>query len=260
MSAAACYELLRTACHRFVQHREIPDREIQEAVKLAYSNPNGSLPRIPRIDWPTYNRAAIERVLATTPPAFSPRPLDVTTSTLLPLLFPTGSLLCLGLQKNVALIRPLEEWLPTAELNQFIVPSPMLKPAWAENGKTVSRCNRNTGPRHYIIIEFDRDFLRDKMHQIQLLSWLSRIIPISMAVDSAGKSIHGWFCTHQSRLNRQVHFFAAACLLGADENMWPRAQWCRLPGGMRPREGNPPARQQIIHFDPQETAVARCKK
>ena len=261
MSAESCFELLRAACDRFVQHREIPDREIHEAVKLAYSHPaNGVVVRAPRIHWPSYDRDAINRVLLTTPPLFSPTPLDISAATILPQLFPAQSLICIGPYKEVALIKPLEEWLLTAQFNQLIVPSPMLQLPWMENGKLISRANRNTTSRLYIIVEFDQEFLRDKVHQIQLLSWLARLLPIALAVDSAGKSIHGWFCTHRVTLKRLVRFFSMACLLGADENMWPRAQWCRLPGGMRPREQELPARQHIIHFNPQETAVARISK
>lgn len=256
ISAEACFELLHTSCRRFVQHREIPEREIQAAIQLAYSNPPGLPTRATRIQWPSYDPIAINHVLSTTPPAFSYAPIRLTAATILPQLFPAQSLICAGPYKNIALIKPLEEWVPIAEFNQFIVPSPVLKLAWVENGKLIGRSNKNTGSRLYIIVEFDRDFLRDKTHQIQLLSWLSRIIPLFLAVDSAGKSIHGWFCTQHVSRSRQIRFFAAACRLGADENMWPLAQWCRMPGGMRPKDGELPARQEIIYFNPQKTVGA----
>ena len=65
------FTILRVCCDRFVSHRSIPDREIEQAVSLAYDNPcGGSAKRKPAVDWPERNAASVALVLEKTEPLF----------------------------------------------------------------------------------------------------------------------------------------------------------------------------------------------
>ena len=41
---------------------------------------------------------------------------------------------------------------------------------------------------------------------------------------------------------------ALACLLGSDASRWDTSGWLRMPGGLRPVEGIPAIRQNILFY------------
>ena len=114
---------------------------------------------------------------------------------------------------------------------QFIVPSPMLrKIGRAKDGHVSSRTLENTGPRRYLVVEFDKGALDQ---QAALLLNLASHAPLALVVHSGGKSLHGWFyCAGQSEEELRK-FMRYAVNLGADPATWTRCQLVRLPGGLR---------------------------
>ena len=130
----------------------------------------------------------------------------------------------------------------------FVVPSPMVKPLGSrKDGKSSPRCLDNTGPRAYLVIEFDD--LDGKDVHASLLWALHRCAvstggpPLVCVVDSAGKSLHGWFQVGGRSESELREFMAYAILLGADPATWTRCQLVRMPNGTRGE-----ARQQVRFF------------
>jgi hypothetical protein len=68
-----------------------------------------------------------------------------------------------------------------------------------------------------------------------------------MAVDSGGKSFHGWFdCTKANEADVKK-FFTYAVRLGADPAMHKILQFARMPNGIR---SNNRAKQRVLYWDP----------
>jgi hypothetical protein len=153
------------------------------------------------------------------------------TEEFLDLLFPGNPLLCLGSSSDVFSTRPREQWRGRSETMQFIVPSPMSKVSGkTKDGRDSQHCLDNTGPRRYIVVEFD-DGSSDL--QAATLLHLSHFAPLVMAVHSGGKSVHGWFYCADWEQDRISRFFRYACSVGADEHLWVRSQFVRVPDGTR---------------------------
>jgi hypothetical protein len=109
----------------------------------------------------------------------------------------------------------------------------------------------NTGDRLYLVIESD---VLDKAEQEKVLYHYSKKLPLAMIVDSAGKSLHGWFNVFDKEEDEVMKFLKGACRLGADERMKVRCQLCRLPNGLRKGE-----QQTVLYFNP-ENAVGGDKQ
>jgi hypothetical protein len=110
-------------------------------------------------------------------------------------------------------------------------------------GKPSPRCDSNVLLRRHLVLEFDD---QDKVTQAAVLSHLARILPLLLAVDSAGKSIHGWFRVEGVDDYTLRDFMSYAIGLGADPHTWVRSQLVRTPGGLRYRDGQLPERQEIV--------------
>ncbi|MCC5849949.1 MAG: hypothetical protein JJU29_17825 [Verrucomicrobia bacterium] len=237
----ACFTFFREACTDGVRHREVPDREIEDAVNLAYGEPveaansgSGS------VAFPEKNEILVEDVLTGTQPIF-----DVTQDTglsaaeVLRGLFLPGELVCAGPSSDRPSVRPLESWYGDAEKMQFIVLNPM-RATYGTNkkGDISIRCQKNIRFRRYLVAEFDDQEL-DKEKQARLITALSRLAPLVLVVDSGGKSLHGWFRVEELGAKDQVRFFSACCALGADRTRWDICGWLRMPGGWRPGAAEP---------------------
>jgi hypothetical protein len=258
LNAEACFAFLRRCCDEFVDHRKIPDREIEAAVDFAYSGRPVAKVNFGRqpVDWPEPSQALIDRVLFETFPAF-----DVTADTglgaadVLPRLFKPGELVCTGRNTEKAMVRPLEEALADADWLQFIVVNPMRdREAPNYQGKLAPRCQNNTGLRRHLVAEFDSPAL-SKEQQARLATKLGEFAPLVLIVDSGGKSLHAWFRVDHLSRQDQVRFFCVACLLGADSTRWDVCGWLRMPGGLRVVDGVPAIRQRILHFEPKAARV-----
>lgn len=173
------------------------------------------------------------------------------TEELIDLLYPGNPLLCCGWRKNFAGTGTREEWRGQLHKLQLIVPNPMT----AEEGKRKSdeelstRTLDNTGPRRFLVIEFDDK--RGEDSQAARLWHLNELSPLVMAVHSGGKSVHGWFCTHGDPEAGWLKFMRYAVSLGADRATWTRCQLVRMPDGMRREPGKPPRRQAVHYFNPE---------
>ena len=250
-----CFEYLQRCCDEFVTHRPVTDREIQDAIDLAYSEQGHEQVNFGRrpIHWPEPDVTVIRKILTDTTPCF-----DGETSTglnpgkVLPHLFDQKDLVCTGIANDKETIRPLAEVLPCTERLQFIVPNPMSGlSGWNKSGKRSIRCQNNVLERRHVVAEFDDSALTKPM-QARLVTALAQIAPLVMAVDSGGKSLHAWFHVEHWSSHDQARFFASACLLGADPTRWDICGWVRMPGGLRPVDGRDPVRQRILYFNSQD--------
>jgi hypothetical protein len=64
--------------------------------------------------------------------------------------------------------------------------------ALTKEGKPSARCHANVAARRWIVAEFDGPDV-DKRAQAKLASVLAMGLPLKMAVDSGGKSLHCWY-------------------------------------------------------------------
>jgi hypothetical protein len=162
-------------------------------------------------------------------------------------LFEGDPLLCCGLDSREFATEPLSRWINLSQL-QFIVPSPM-SDKWGETqaGKRSQHTLSNTGPRHYLVVEFDEG---SHDSHASIIQHLAAAMPLCMAVDSGGKSIHAWFDVRERSEASTRRFFQLACQLGADPATWTKSQFVRMPQGRR-ANGN---LQKIIHFNPPKYA------
>lgn len=182
-------------------------------------------------------------------------------------LFPDAEWLCLA-QDHPATARSRrpEKWtFGPADECSFIVPSPMTGPSGRGlDGKLSHRCLDNTGPRRWLVLEFDSG----TMDEQAALHWHFRAACIAtgwprlrLCVLSGGKSLHGWYGPVTSEEDAyELMYYAAG--LGADVSSWNRAALMRLPGGVRtvkpvtsegPDWAQPSdrVRQEVIYFEPE---------
>ena len=247
LDAETCFRFLRHCCDKHVHHRPVPDREIRAAVDFAYGNKN--VPGFKAYAWPEPDPALIARTIDGTPARF-----DAGTHTrleaaqVLPALFHPSELVCAGPDSETAIVRPLEESVTDAHLQQFIVVNPMRgRQSVNREGDPSVRCQANVLPRRHLVAEFD-DLTLSKTQQARLISKLAEFLPLVMVVNSGGKSLHAWFRVENFSIRDQARFFAVACLLGADKTRWDPSGWLRMPGGLRRVDGVPAIRQNILFF------------
>lgn len=160
-------------------------------------------------------------------------------------LFPADTLLCCGREQKTAHTQARETWRGKLAKKAFIVPSPMTAETGKNQaGKTSDRCLANTGPRRFIVVEFDAGSIDE---QAALHLHLAERAPLALSVHSGSKSVHGWYyCAGQAEETVR-RFFNYAVSLGADRAMWARCQLARMPDGTRDN-GN---RQHVLFFNPE---------
>jgi len=64
-------------------------------------------------------------------------------------------------------------------------------------------------------------------------------------VDSAGKSLHGWYPVYNLTESQAAAFFGKAVALGADQSVYDKCKLVRMPGGLR----DGARRQRIVYYD-----------
>jgi hypothetical protein len=178
-------------------------------------------------------------------------------------LFPGNPLLCCGWTRHRFDTRPRNRWYKLNDL-EFIAPNPMTaRRGRTRNQKTSAHTLSNTGPRRFLVVEFDFDASRsseetrlfaklDKQARdvrdlcAALLLHLAEIAPLALAVYSGGKSLHGWFYCAGVPDEKVCHFFRYALSLGADGAHWNRSQFARMPDGLR----DGVTRQSVYFFNP----------
>lgn len=227
-------------------HRQPPAREIEAAIADAFAF-EGSGPGAPGVplDWFEPDAFRIANVVATTRPLFDPAArTGMTAAQALQFLFQPDDLVCLAGIQTASAVMPAREALGVVDQAQFMVPSPMAATTGTNKaGKASVRCDSNVRIRRHLVLEFDE---QDKATQAAVLSHLAAVLPLVLAVDSAGKSIHGWFRVEGVDDYTLRDFMSYAIGLGADPHTWVRSQLVRAPGGLRYREGHLPERQEIV--------------
>lgn len=251
---ATCAEL-----HARITRRPAPANEIETAVRKVYdtreilvSKSYGPGPG----KWPAPNREQIEAVAAsgvTVADLWDASPVRLgeppQTAAVLPVLFPGDPLLCVGTRANF-FTKKLSDFLPDAHTYEQIVPSPMLaKYGRTKAGKLSQHTLEATGTRRFLVVEGDKldGAPIPKDTQAAVLLHLAERAPLALAVDSGGKSLHGWFYCAGADETKLRRFFAYAVTLGADDALWTRSQFVRMPDGTR-NNGN---RQSVLYFNPE---------
>jgi hypothetical protein len=141
---------------------------------------------------------------------------------------------------------PRESFRGTLSGMSLIVPSPMsaLTGARKSDGKQSPHTLDNTGPRRFLVIEFDHGTADEQA----ALHWhLREFAPLVLVVSSGGKSQHGWFNCEGIAEDVTRRFMRYAASLGADPATWTRSQFVRVPQGWR---ADKQARQDVAYFNP----------
>jgi hypothetical protein len=276
-------ELLRGAARHV--GRFVPDRELRDAVKdavrwKANHGPAATpLERLQRAElrWPAYDLPQLDRIVRVGPrrkdlPDLSKKrfsPDSRHTEEIADLLYAGNPLLCCAKSARAFATRRREIWRGHLHRLPLIVPSPMN----AVRGRTDEGTGpwsehtlQNTGPRHYLVLEFDfTEFSEDGNDtnwaplirgwrnagiSIQdacaaLLMHLAKCAPLVLIVFSGGKSLHGWFACLGADERQLRLWMADAVRLGACKSTWTRSQFVRMPDGTREN-----ARQTVEFYNP----------
>ena len=293
----ALWQATRIICDRFAT-RIVDDGEIRRQIANArrFTWTGSGCKRLAlgtsESKWPLADNAKIEKIVRTglsvlqlgakSPVLTSQFATD--NRKLLNMLFPGNPLLCCSKFINSHETRPLDRW-GSLDDYQFIVPSPMSK-VWGEtkDDRPSQRCNDNTGPRRFLVVEFDfeaasesdscqenvrRHRSMDKqvnaletgrlvarlnrdgftVHDMcaALIGHLTEYLPPVLVVNSGGKSLHSWFSCAGIKEDVVRQFMHYAVHLGGDPHTWTCSQFVRMPGGLRENG----ARQEIIYFNPE---------
>jgi hypothetical protein len=118
--------------------------------------------------------------------------------------------------------RPVSEW-----LKEPIAPGLFTCPSVFKAG-VHSRSNENAILRRYLVVESDS---LDKNQVCAVFHWLEQFCRLRAIVDTAGKSLHGWFEPPDPTMLEQLKVILPA--VGCDGAMFKLSQPCRLPGGSR---------------------------
>lgn len=167
-------------------------------------------------------------------------------------LFPANCLLCIGKSSRRFATRQRETWRGRLQECALIVPSPMSARTGKrkKDGLPSEHTLDNTGPRRFLVTEFDHGSCDE---QASLLCHLSYFAPLVLVVHSGGKSLHGWFHVEGQDDKDTRAFFRYAVGLGADPATWTPSQFVRLPWGRRDNG----AVQRPYFFNPH--AVLECQ-
>jgi hypothetical protein len=118
--------------------------------------------------------------------------------------------------------RTVSEWLamPTAP-GQFICPASF-------KCGIHSRSNANVLARRFLVVESDT---LKKSEIAAVFWWCNQFMRLRAVVDTAGKSLHGWFDPPGAAAEKDLRIILPE--LGCDPALFKLAQPCRLPGARR---------------------------
>jgi hypothetical protein len=118
--------------------------------------------------------------------------------------------------------RPVQEWLREAEApGQFTCPSLF-------RAGVHSRSNENVVRRPFLVVESDT---LGKEEVLSIFNWMRKFMRLRAVVDTAGKSVHGWFEYPDDEALTELKMILPA--LGCDAALFKASQPCRLPGARR---------------------------
>lgn len=198
----------------------------------------------PRAIFPKPNPQAIARA-ASAEPIFDLSPIPVEPSQVIDGLFADNPLLCMGPTRYVVQTKEREAWRGEEDNLQYMVPNAMVAMSGTNgDNKESTRCEGNSAKvRKYLVVESDTISIEQ---QVGVLSYLDQSpANLVLVVNSANKSLHGWFDVGHLVEEEKFTFFRYAVYLGADPDLWRTSQLARMPGGMRDNG----RRQEILYFD-----------
>lgn len=248
------FDIMREAANA-VDERHVPDRELHSAINCAASYITGGL-ALEGVRWPAPEPAFLSEVIKNNLPLAGEiieqarvRPNMVMGDTLRAV-YPPKSLLCVAFASAVfatGTVAEIETWSHTRTV-EYLTPNPMSRvEGTTKEGKSSAHCEDNTGPKVFQVIEFDKG---DPRNHVACHIHLARMLPLMMLVYSGGKSVHGWFKIQPD--SDVKAFFYEACMLGADQVMWSKCQFSRMPNGRNNKTGR---LQKILYFDPKHTLL-----
>lgn len=264
ISEEVAFEDIRSGIPR--DGRKVPDREIRDAIRKAYSSTfiPKSRPRVHKkkalhIDdiFQKYHEMADESELWER----SYIRLDQTpglydTKLTLSSLFKLDDILFLGSQYDTGLVhvKKVSEWLNFEGLNKYphIIPNPLTgEVGLTKDGKASHRADSCIKSFPFAVVEFD-GLPREK--QIAFWLWaLDKGLPVAALIDSGGKSIHGWLgvhCKDAGEWEKKIYnklFPQHLVPLGADPACKNSARLSRLPGHYRTEKYN---WQRLLYLNP----------
>jgi hypothetical protein len=247
--------------------RHVPEREIRAAVveaeKCAW-RPSGNTSTAwtppPPPKWPAVDeakrRGVIEAENFTLADLWDASPIACTRDStdaefFADELFPGNPLLCVGYSSQVFRTEPRESFRGSLHEMSLIVPSPMSAPVGVRkrDGKLSAHTLDNTGPRRFLVTEFDSGTPDE---QVSIIHHLSGFAPLVLVLSSGGKSLHAWWRCWDASTDTQRKFFRYAVTLGADPATWTRSQFVRLPQGWRMDKNR---HQEVFFFDHEAAEV-----
>ena len=143
--------------------------------------------------------------------------------------------------ENAANFRTVTEWLKLEWApHQFLCPSVFKNTSW-------SRSNENVLARRFLVVESDL-LTRDEVGAV--FRYLGECgLKLVAVVDTAGKSLHGWFeYPADDELMNELRLILPA--LKCDPKMLTASQPARLPSAMRDEK-----RQRLIFLAKEETKL-----
>jgi hypothetical protein len=112
-----------------------------------------------------------------------------------------------------------------------------------KDGRTSKHTLDNTGPRRFLVVEFDAGTADE---HAALMMHLAGYAPLVVASHSGNKSLHGWFYCAGQPEDKLLRFMRYAASLGGDPATWTRCQFVRMPDGTRDNG----KRQTVFFFNP----------
>jgi hypothetical protein len=110
---------------------------------------------------------------------------------------------------------------------------------------THSRCNDNVVQRRFLVVESD---VLDRNQVCAVFHWLEQFTRLRAIVDTAGKSLHGWFDVPSDSTMDELKIILP--VFGCDPALFKQAQPCRLPGALRTDRENKV--QSLLYLDLEE--------
>ncbi|MDB4734474.1 hypothetical protein OAF62_01970 [Akkermansiaceae bacterium] len=198
-----------------------------------------------------FKRTTKDDLLKASPGDVKIKPLDIIKA-----LFKGNDLICIEGEKNNAKSVQVGSLKSIPAKTIFLNPS-VFKNTEPTPGHKIPRSNDNVKERRYMVLENDTNpTSKNGLSEDEALAIrerfnsfcfdLSAYIPLVIAVDTGGKSVHFWF--HCGRWSDDVDkVFSLACGHGADPRMAIKSQKARMPNvsGEKDRRN-----QKLLYFDP----------
>lgn len=249
-----------TGCHAwlFYMGKMMKKHSVPDEVAVPYITERMSRPPAPALEvqhaldaargedtpitkkWATKSFKLVQEIMRKPLPDW--KPLSITAEEAIDVLFPGNPLLCVGVDSSKFRTRPRENLRGSLANCALIVPSPMsARLGYTQEARRKQAAGaawvpmsehtlENTGPRHYLITEWDWGTAENHM---KFIRYLAQSWPLAAVVHSGGKSTHGWWDVRDQPEDKVRDFFNSAARCGCDTRLWLKSQFCRMPGGRR---------------------------